>query len=512
MRHARAQDYRRRLITKEQRWRTRVRRFAFQDLPSLGSSELGFDSPISLLSGPNGVGKSTLLRALWATVDPAAAKSIVAADKKLTAGSGLLELTVNGVDLTAEVSFQSDEMEIRQAVEVTSVYIDSGSECRRYQEEFCKFESIEEITNGVAGVELKPEDVAEVNFIMKRDYRSIKLFEVEVGGDTPFFEVVYGDDRYDSRTMGTGEIAAFHLWWALTRSASDSLVCIEEPEAYLSNACQGALADFVIAMAVKKRLCCLISSHSPAFISVLPQQSLHFMSRGQDGVRFVGGDPHPVLLKSVGIDPPVRAALFVEDQAAKEFCKGIIERADPTLSRQVAIEVRGGEGEVTAALRLTGKFKLPMKFIGIYDGDVAADIPEDVRESATALPGDRAIEEIFRDMVTSNPHGLAEALNVPALIEVLHGLEGANCHDWFEQIAHEVGLTPPQLFPVLFRLWMSGDANSQAAAVVYENIVALIDGRSDEPRDVEVIEGEIGVEIAAGDDGNGARATDIKPG
>jgi predicted ATPase len=80
------------------------------------------------------------------------------------------------------------------------------------------------------------------------------VYEVEVGEGrvAPFFEVALGNDRYDSRTMGAGELAILFLWWSIDRASEDTLILIEEPETYLSPGSQQSFCAYLIASAVEK--------------------------------------------------------------------------------------------------------------------------------------------------------------------------------------------------------------------------------------------------------------------
>jgi hypothetical protein len=188
----------------------------------------------------------------------------------------------------------------------------------------------------------------------------------------------------------------------------------------------------------------------------------------------VGNQAPPILLRSVGIEPAMCAVLLVEDNAAIALCKLILEKLDPELARRVAIEVRNGEAEVTSALRLTYSFKIPLTFIGVYDGDVGDQIPADIEGYATVLPGDQPIEKILRAMVTENSASLGQLTQRGDLHVILNALEGADHHNWYEDVAKELGLSKDQLFFLLFSIWIGLPGNSDITVQCYERIAALV--------------------------------------
>jgi predicted ATP-dependent endonuclease of OLD family len=265
-------------------WAIRFQRFAVIGLPGIGTLEVPIQSALTVFSGPNGVGKTTLLRAMWAALDPETSTSTISANRKLLAGSALVDFTVRGVATTAEVIFSDAGPTVVGRSAVTVHHIDSAALTPIHQKSFCRFESVDEIINGAGARELDDQMLSEVNYIVNRQYRAIKLYEVELDITVPFFEVSYGNDQYDSRTMGAGEIAALYIWWALSRAERDTVVLIEEPEAFLSFGSQKSLANFIVSSVVQKRLVAVLSSHSAAFISLLPKECLAFFARTPTGV------------------------------------------------------------------------------------------------------------------------------------------------------------------------------------------------------------------------------------
>lgn len=475
MKAATAVDWRRRIITKDTRWTTRVNSIVIEAVPGLGTLEFPIPYPVTIFSGPNGAGKSTVLKALWAALDPEAAYVTVSTDRKLSSGTIACLVQSDGEERRAEVRFRDDELEAITKLDLDITYIDSAAESLRYKAGFNEFVSADELTNGFAGKELGKVELGEINFILKREYRSVKLYEVELAGEVPFFEVSYGDDRYDSRTMGAGEIAALHLWWSLNRLPEGSIALIEEPEAFLSFGCQAAIAKYMAGVFVKRRVSSIVSTHAAPIIAFFPPQCVTFLSRDRQGLQASNENPHPALLKSLGIDPPIEAVLFVEDQAAKLFCRSLLQRLNPSVSRRIEIEVRNGEANVTAALRLASNFSTPLVFRGVYDGDMRGRVPEELTGVSAFLPGDEAIELTFKALVIENVEQVKTALGSEELRTVLNSLEGVDIHDWYAGVAAETGLTREQLFPILFNIWFNREENEAAATQSYNAIAAFIE-------------------------------------
>lgn len=471
MKEAAVADQVRKLNGNLDRWRTKVTRFAADSIPSLGTNEASLECPVTVISGPNGVGKSTLLRAIWAALDPLAAESTVADDRKLVSGSISIDGLVDGGEFSLRVGFSPDGIisAVEPAIPVS--FIDSGSDALLLQKRLREFASAEELTNGIALRELQAPDLATISYLTRRDYRSVSLYEVELENVAPFFEVTYGDDKYDSRTMGAGEISAFYVWWMLERAPTDSIVIIEEPEAYLSHACQQALINYIIDAAVKRRIFVIISSHSAPVITSLPDRALIFLSRTATGLLLTSDRIPPQLLKTVGIEAPIKAVVFVEDSLAKLFGKAILERFDPRLARQILFEVRQGEGEITNALRITKDFSQPLRFIGWYDGDMHGKVSQDLTPISAFLPGEMRFEAAFRRMIVSDSSALSNALGQGELSSILGGLEGLEDHDWFHEFASALGLSREQLFPTALRVWLDDPQNFEAAKASYEAFV-----------------------------------------
>lgn len=139
MRDARAADWMRRLRSGQWQGQVQLSRFAVDGVPSIGSLEIPIQSPLTVISGANGAGKTTLLRAMWAALDPDNAASTIIADKKLSGGSALVEMSVDGERLMAEARFSADGPEPVSTPAVVVHHIDSAASTPLHQKAFGEF-------------------------------------------------------------------------------------------------------------------------------------------------------------------------------------------------------------------------------------------------------------------------------------------------------------------------------------------------------------------------------------
>jgi len=449
----------------------RLEHFSFLGIPSLGEGNLQFRSPFTVISGPNGVGKTTLLRAIWAATDPNEAVATKVAMRKLQGGNAILNLTIQQKNKSSKTTIGPDHIQHETDAELEVFHLDSASQVVRQQEFFGNFSTVEDLINGVGARPLEGQTLAELSYLARREYRSAMVYEVENGNSiVPFFEVAFGDDRYDSRTMGTGELAVFFFWWAIKNTPSDALVLIEEPETYLSPASQEAVCNFLIQQAVEKHLTIIMTSHSSRIVSSLEDENLIFVYRDSKGVKVVDGPPPPVLQEMIGIVAPRDAILLVEDEAGEIFCSYLLERFLPGLARRVELKRCDGDGGIVRILRAVGGQLGSIRFIGVFDGDVRDTIPDDLKEFSTFLPMDQAIEICFRGMIEADPDAFTAATGIEGLGPILFSLTGSDHHDWYQGLSSKIGFTKSQLLPILIQLWLRDENNLRAAQ---ETVTAL---------------------------------------
>lgn len=474
MRHARAVDYRRRLVERSDDWGTKLTRLTFREILGLGSGEIDFALPVNVICGPNGVGKSTLLKLIWAALDPEHALNAPENAAKLARGSGEVEVAHGTTRTSHAVSFPLNFEEVDERG-VHCVHVDTSSDVRRIQAVFARVTDLEPFINGAASVPLSAKEVAEVSYLTRRAYESVGFYEVELADETlPFFEVRLEGQAYDSRTMGSGEFAAFLLWWHLRRAERGTIFLLEEPESFLSPNARESFANILLKFAFDRQLYVIMTSHSGEIISPLPIASVRFFTRGRTGVVLARDALPPVLLKTIGIETRQDILALVEDEAAKTFAKLWAEYFHPSWAKRFDFHVKGSDGEIIRTIRTTQLKYECVTIIGLFDGDATTKVPRELLDRSAFLPGELPVEEMFRRFITADPGGFVHHYGWTNLREILFAIQADDPHDWFENLAHGIGIQKNMLFMAMFNMWMKVPDNERIAREAFNSLLAVL--------------------------------------
>jgi hypothetical protein len=463
-------------------WGVRISRIAFKDVPGIASGEALIAGPLFLIAGPNSVGKTTLLRAIYTAVVAASNIEEEGWAETIPAGTVSVDMRVKGAEFSATTEVRTEEVIREQKHDCPVLHINGATIVQKFRSMFPRKKGLDELISGDPQRVLSEDELAQVNYITGRQYRRVAIFELERDDQTvPFFEVSYGDDTYDTRTMGSGELAAFYLWWSLDRAEALSILLLEEPETFLSPSVQRSFADYLAVQVAKRTLLCIATTHSESLITPSPLQNVAFVTRGKGTIE-VNPDPHPAVLGKIGIRAAQDIFVFVEDDAAKTLFEALLDEFNPSLARRSRAFVCGGEGEITRRLReIAGTFDCAL-FVGVYDGDQAGKINADVEYYSCTLPGAVGVEKILRDHVTVHQNEFEDKTGFRRLNEVLPTIEGLDDHDWFTELAAEAGMEKYQLMKLVVRMWAGVPENYAVMRSSYEAFEALLHKLKSDPR------------------------------
>jgi predicted ATPase len=474
VRSARVEDYFRRLAKTGPRWDSGLQGISIRGVPALGDLETVLPSPLCVIAGANGAGKSALLRCISAATDPDVAEQAIGRDLRMALGEIALSLKVGGNLTQLPVSINRNKIQAYNRADIEVDYTDTAADVANNVRGILEFKDIDDLLNGVDPVHLTRSELEEVGYLSCRDYSKVDLYEIDIGHTAPFFRVSAGGTDYDLRSMGLGEACIFHLWWVCRRARENSFLLFEEPEAFLSHASQEHVFKYFIRTMVEKKAVLIVATHSPAAVDLTPPGSLLFLSRVPNGSSRPSSDPHPGMLTAIGIVPRLKAVLLSEDAAGRLFCKHILERLRPSLARTIAIESRGGDGGVGNVLQYTRGLTVGLHFIGVFDGDLRDNIPPEHQGRYVCLPGDEPVEKLFKKHIQEHADDFAHRLNEMQFPAIAGANAGRDHHDWLPELARALGMNYSDLFARMFEAWMSNADNANAAERLCDELAAVM--------------------------------------
>ncbi len=227
--------------------------------------------------------------------------------------------------------------------------------------------------------------------IMGVRYDVANMLKVDAGMGKESLDVLWltkDGISYTDWHMGAGEQKVFRLVNDLEKLPEQSLILLEEPEVTLHPEVHYRLAYYLMGLCIRKGHQIIMTTHSPAIFRILPQEARILLRRNGGGTEVTqGADPLIAERELSGSVYTNKDIVFVEDEVAKIFLKKILERADRFLFEQaVVVEVgdRKRVFESVEILRSNG-----IRVVGVRDPDV---IGQDPSQHMLSLPGGQPLE------------------------------------------------------------------------------------------------------------------------
>lgn len=383
------------------------RSVALEDGLGLLPDQVELRTPVTILAGLNGVGKSRLLRLL---------------EEALGGSARLISLH----DLCGW---------IRQVVE--------------------KRPDLTDVTEEASPLDLDRDTEDAVRAIVRRDYDEILWYAPEfsespfesIVGDTvaPYFLVSDGEARYGMDEMGLGELAAHVLLWVLyyLRDQGGVVLLLDEPDAFFPPSSRESLIDYLGVMAVRRNYTFVITTHSRELIDrgLTHDEVLSYIERGPEGIRFLTERPivREIVRTSLYPENDLRVVGWVEDEAGLSLARALLEAIDRSLLARTKLYWVRGEGNLRG---IRSKFIKPsvrrgeLEFMFLADGDQEPEDPDPSRWPALTLPGGDSPDGLFKRHAMSNHERLADllGLSVPVVTSIVQSNAGQDPHDLTEAL------------------------------------------------------------------------------
>lgn len=405
-----------------------------------------FESAISVVSGRNGAGKTTILksisRALGTTSDEDGPEE--------RAALSLARCTVMGSvadqDWRVEIDYASGASS--GECRISAYYLDPAKSALQSLTVMEGDPNFRDLIEGVDSYKFSDDMRDAAAYVIGREYESVAVYEIEemASGHVPlpFFEVVAGGLTYDSMGMGRGELNVIYLLWFLSYIDRGSVVLIEEPEAHLAQYSQGNLVNALAVIRKDRNLQLIVSSHYPGFFEALPAGSLYSVKKL----------PHfrlePIVdvyeyARRLGAVQRVSTAVLVEDVVASAFLRELVQVFDPGLMHKLAIVPVGlGESGIFKFIdSIQDDKRYNLHFMGVLDGDCRGKHSY-VKAGLLFLPGNCPPEELVKDVLRAwrdspSPHDLPLNVGTSKMHDILEDAQGLEIHDWFRFVADKMG-------------------------------------------------------------------------
>lgn len=376
-----------------------LRKVHIDGFRGINSLDLELEFPITVISGLNGAGKSTI------------GQLTICAYKKPSLSLGYKRQYIKDffpispadpkpISLSAKVVYTYETDDYKKAQDVTISRAKSAwSGYKRQPERHCYYIGF---TVYIPKIELRDSSVyggASLKFTEKREIGKevINRMARIIGHkyDDVNFQGVSHKGRkselgmasrlgcsYSENNMGFGEGRILYTIDKLETSPKQSLFILEEPETSLHESAQYEFARYLLDVCYRRDHQIILSTHSSVIIDALPSEARKLLLRDEAGVD-IRNKISSNQVRSILSSGHVRQLdICVEDIFAKVLLTEVIRVKKKELLKAVAIHDIGDKDAVREAVRVlkkTGK-----KAIAIRDADVGAAPVE----SLYVFPGD----------------------------------------------------------------------------------------------------------------------------
>jgi predicted ATPase len=486
MKNAQVADSWRRLRA-ENRYRPVVSSIRVQSLKGFKDDELRFDTPIAVICGGNGVGKTHLLQAIWLAIDPAAASAANSVSHRIGGATINIGVILEGNEARSEIALtEAGNTSAGQPPVCSIARMDPGL-ARLAQDYFEKEADIGGLLEGLPEHRLESNETDIINYIVGKNYTEVTFVDVELSDDIvyPFCRVTENGQSYDIRTMGLGELAAMCVYWLVRRTPARSIILLEEPESFLNPRSQAHLIDFIVSHAAEKNCSCIISTHSPNVVKKFNNEELYFIIKLTAEGAIIGNKINNVYFKKqIGLNIGIPVVLLVEDQVALDACISWVSTSADLRERDIEICIVAGTSELDSFVHAWPGHSKTVCVVALYDGDqrprleqMRRDRPDRwARPTYACLPGGVSMEALLRTFTRREGQSAAEALklSVEQFAAIQGNIEGMDEHDWLSHLAGRVGRPKANVIHELLQAWLATPAGQEASASALLELVSAI--------------------------------------
>lgn len=223
---------------------------------------------------------------------------------------------------------------------------------------------------------LNKEQLYLVNFILEKEYISAIYIKHSFYGNIKAPSVLFKNShelQYSEAFAGSGELAIVSLIIKIFNAPEYSLILIDEPETSLHPGAQKRLLNVLLYFINSKKLQIVISSHSPAIVSLLPVNSIKVLEKDTEEKnnysKIIENIHHSVAFKRLG-HKHENINIFCEDALLKIMIEVAIKDIDPGIKDALNIQIASTNGADEILTNLSYSwFKSNSEIYCFVDGD-----------------------------------------------------------------------------------------------------------------------------------------------
>ncbi|MDH5652630.1 MAG: ATP-binding protein [Gammaproteobacteria bacterium] len=256
--------------------------------------------------------------------------------------------------------------------------------------------------------------------------------------------------QYSQFHQGAGEDATLDLLKLFHDIPDTSLVLIDEVEASLHPRSQRRLVHFLLWLARTKNIQIILTTHSPYILEELPMEARIFIERTSTSIDVSYGVTSNFALNRMDdIDKP-EIFIFVEDDEAEVLARTMLKQSDFDIGR-ISISPVGPANIVKAIGIASHSKRLPIPALGVLDAD------QEIQNGCVKFPGESAPEkQIFSDIYNSGLSSFSARLELSedSLKDALEKcFTVVEHHEWPSFLARKLGQTKDYLWETACIAW-----------------------------------------------------------
>lgn len=237
---------------------------------------------------------------------------------------------------------------------------------------------------------LDPNVVSKMAKIIGHNYDSMDFQEVEHKSRKSELGIAERlGYSYSENNMGFGEGRILYIVNLLENAPKNSLFILEEPEISLHENAQHEFSKYLLDVCNRKGHQIILSTHSSIIINALPIEARKLLIRDECGVQIYNNISSMQMTSILSNGYKRDLNICVEDNFAKKLIQEAIRRINPQLIKMINIESIGGENEIKSAMKVISKFY--KNVIAILDADMIENPEHHIMKLPGTLPPEKEV-------------------------------------------------------------------------------------------------------------------------